>query len=188
MNRPEPRRSYTQILALIGVLFAFSGFSEILISLDAEWFEITVTPEQAVDLDYDVDVDDDDLDEKQKDFIEDLLDDEIDEVIPGWLSMMVWVPYLFFGALGVMALGGFYKWGRLLGVLSLLGALLMLGATVATDVVLTAALETVGENAMPGDLDARVRVETGPALGRFQTGSLMILVASLVAIIRPDRR
>ena len=188
MSGPKPRRSYAQILALLGVLFAFSGFSEVLMTLDAELFEISVTPEQASSLDYDVDVDMDKLDEKQKDIFEDMLDEELGDRIPGWLAATVWVPYLLFGGLGLLALGGFYKWGRMLGALSLVGGLAMLGITIAADMILPAVLEAIGNKAMPSEFDVDMQADTGPALGRFQTGSMMIIMASLVALIRPDHR
>jgi len=188
MSLHAPRKSFAQILALLGVLFALSGFSEQLASLETEIFEITVTPQQAADMDYDFEITSDDLDERTEDLVEEMLDNEVDGRFSTWVTKLVYAPYGLMGLIGLLSLAGFYSWNRLLGALSLVLGVGVLTAASTVEMFMPTILDTISDQVLPKNLSLSPEATTGPAVFRLQVGSFLAVLSSLVALIRPDRR
>ena len=79
MTAQSPRKSYAQVLAILGAVFALSGMSAPLVDVeltrnDEKVLEVTATPAQAADIEFDHEIHADGLDEKTKDLIEEMLD------------------------------------------------------------------------------------------------------------------
>ena len=187
MTDAVSRKSYGQILALIGAIVAFSGFTSLLVSFDAQIFQINITVEQAAALQYDIQYDEDTLDERQREVVNNILSQDIVTRVPQWMGTLVYIPYALVTAFGVFALLGFRQWGRGLGFLVLLCAGCTLAIVIGIDVVIPIVIDTLTDQEMATRIEVVPTYEIGPALTRLKTGSLLGLFAAIVALVRPDR-
>jgi hypothetical protein len=187
MSQTAPRKSYFQIVALFGAFLALSGWSQELVIVETEIFEVTVTPEQAAEIDYDFEVTADKMDEKTEDLVEDLFGEGVDESAPAWLPRLVYAPYLVMGFIGLLSLLGFRCWGGLLGASCLILSTVVLAASTTAEVITPEVVDAIAQKTLPQDLELTTKAVTGPAILRLQLGSGLVMLASLVALIRPDR-
>ena len=181
MGQKSARKSYAHILAIIGCLIGLSGFNSEIARLDADYVEVWTTPSAATSLDFEYEADEG-LTSNQEDIVEELVDEQIKEEVPEALGYLVYFPYAIMTLVGLLGLLGFRNWGRNLAFMCLGLSVGLLTASVATDVVLPKFLEAMA----PERVEAKV--ETGAAVSRMMTGSILAFVASLVGLIRPDRR